>query len=133
MRLDLFRRFVRDPNIEIKCDCGATVKLAFGESGSCGCGRTYTTVGISEKQYRRTADIVRKYRIIRFSVIGGGAFVIFLIVLQVPMLLMILGPLAFGVWFILVRRLLHNSFVSALGKPVTWDIQPQTTPQEPTS
>jgi hypothetical protein len=56
---------MREPQITLTCDCGATGSTAYGEKWQCeACGRTYDTSKIPREEYDAVLRSVRWYRLV---------------------------------------------------------------------
>jgi hypothetical protein len=56
---------VRKPPITIKCDCGASGSVPYGERWRCeSCGRTWNTTQIPAEEYATLLRSVRRYKVL---------------------------------------------------------------------
>ena len=116
---------MRRPPITIKCECGETKGVAYGERWRCErCGRSWNTQNIPIEEYE---GLLRRMRRHKLEAIGAAAITAAVLV---PMLIVggsrfiALVPLVMAVWlFVLLpfwRRRYHRT---ARGAP-RWELHP---------
>jgi hypothetical protein len=103
------RRVFLAPPITIRCECGNTQAVKYGERWMCpGCARTYDTTQIPESEYRERMTIVREYRLVTMGpLVVLAAIMVPLVVFVDADLIFFMGLLAFAyilVFMPIVRR-----------------------------
>jgi hypothetical protein len=92
---------MRGAQITLRCDCGDTGYVHFGERWTCRkCGRTWNTAQIPAEEYW---EIMRDMRRLRFTVIGTALTMLVPIAALTPFLgirILLLLPVAMSFWFI---------------------------------
>ena len=106
---------MRGPPITVKCDCGETASLRYGERWQCSsCGRRWNTAQVPADEYRGVVRELRRYRLyaiaVAVAVLAAYVPLVFLvdegIIFTAPLLLaglaIALGPF----WKRRVRRVI---------------------------
>ena len=116
---------MRKPPITIKCECGETKEVAYGERWRCErCGRSWNTRHIPAEEYEGLLRRMRRHKL-EVLAVGGllAAVLVPLIVVVSPRFIAVV-PMVMAVWlFVLLpfwRRRYHRT---AHGAP-RWELHP---------
>jgi Flp pilus assembly protein TadB len=117
---------MRGPPITIRCECGETQHVPYGERWQCErCGRGWNTTQIPADQYWGLMREMRRFRLRVIGIALGIALVFGLLALFVAESLFLLMPVVLGMWFFWYmpwwRRKLRRH-VRSLPK---WDLHPE--------
>lgn len=96
------------PKITITCDCGEKRKLAYGESYTCECGRSWSTAQIPAGDYEAIRSLDRRYRRKGWLFFGGFFLVAVAVGATRPMTLLFLMPAGMMAWFTLFRPMVRR-------------------------
>ena len=117
---------VKDPPITIRCECGETKQIAYGERWQCErCGRRWNTAQIPRDEYRA---IMRDMRRLRLSVIGialGLTLVFGALALFVSESLFLLLPAVLGFWFIWYMPMWRRKVRRRARSVPKWNLRPE--------
>ncbi len=117
---------MKDPPITIRCECGETKQIAYGERWQCErCGRRWNTAQIPRDEYRA---ILRDMRRLRLSVIGialGLALVFGALALFVSESLFLLLPAVLAFWFIWYMPMWRRKVRRRARSVPKWNLRPE--------
>jgi Flp pilus assembly protein TadB len=111
------------PPITVTCECGETLKLAYGAEDTCRCGRRYTTDAIPEADYRRIAMTVRRFKYVGYGLAVLFALLMLLVALTSPPMLFVLVPGVLLVWFTYLRPLVRRSYRRRIAAFPSWQLR----------
>jgi hypothetical protein len=122
-----YNRFkMHRPPITIRCDCGETKEVAYGERWRCeGCGRSWNTQQIPLEEYEGLLRRMRRHRLeaVAMAAIAAAVFVPLIVVVSSGFIFLV--PLVMAAWLFLVlpfwRRRYHRT---ARGAP-RWELHPE--------
>src|SRR2546427_9898517 len=109
---------MRRPPITIKCECGETKEVAYGERWQCGrCGRSWNTAQIPAEEYEGLLRRVRRHKLEVLAMAGVAAAVLVPLIVVVNFRFIMLTPMAMAVWLFVVlpiwRRRYRNTATDA--------------------
>lgn len=117
---------VKDPQITLKCDCGAEAFVGYGERWTCPkCGKSYDTSHIPSSDYARILSLNKRYRIIIWAIVSVMAGIVLLVALT-GQIISIFAGLAVSLlgWFLFIKPLIHRRHKRAVSDmTIHWDIQ----------
>ena len=117
---------MRGPPITVRCECGETRQVPYGERWTCEqCGRTWNTGQIPAEEYDA---IMRQMRNMRLWVIGvavGLAAVFGLLALFVAESLFVLLPVVLSAWFVLYMPRWRRQVRRRARSLPNWDLHPE--------
>jgi hypothetical protein len=117
---------MRGPPITIRCECGETRQVPYGESWECeGCGRRWNTTQIPSEEY---FGILRDMRRFRFSAIGfalviGAVFAV--LAAFVSQSLFLLLPIVLSGWYIFYMPLWRAKVRRRVRSLPKWQLHPE--------
>ena len=116
---------MRRPPITIKCECGETKGVAYGERWRCErCGRSWNTQNIPAEEYEGLLRRMRRHKLEVFAVAGLMAAVLVPLIVVVSSRFIALVPLVMALWLFgflpFWRRRYHRT---AHGAP-RWELHP---------
>ena len=117
---------MREPPITIRCDCGETHQVPFGERWTCeGCGRTWNTAQIPSEEYHGILREMRRFRLsaIGFAVVISAVFIV--LALTVGQSLFLLMPLVLSGWYIFYMPLWRRKVRRRARSLPTWKLRPE--------
>jgi len=114
------------PPITIRCDCGESGTVDFGERWTCeSCGRRWNTAQIPSEAYERRLRRMRRFRI---EVIGfvALALAIFLpLIVFVDQSFVVLGLIVGLAWMFLYMPFWRRRVRRAAAEAPTWQLSPE--------
>jgi hypothetical protein len=117
---------MRGPPITVRCECGETRQVPYGERWTCErCGRRWNTAQIPAEEYDA---IMRQMRNMRLSVIGvafGLAVVFGLLALFVSESLFLLLPVVLAGWFIVYMPHWRRQVRRRTRNLPKWELHPE--------
>ena len=116
---------MRRPPITIKCECGETKGVAYGERWRCErCGRSWNTKNIPVEEYEGLLRRMRRHKLEVFALGGLMAAVLVPLIVVVSSRFIAVVPMVMALWlFVLLpfwRRRYHRT---ARGAP-RWELHP---------
>jgi Flp pilus assembly protein TadB len=118
---------VRGPGITIKCDCGASAKVAYPAVHECAeCGRRWSTAQIPEADYAAIRRLDRRYRTVGWA--AGMVFAGFLlfVLLVNPGQMIVIVPAGLLGWFAFVRNPVRRRYWREIQKLTrSWELTPE--------
>jgi hypothetical protein len=96
------------PKITITCDCGEQRKLAYGESYTCECGKSWSTKQVPAADYEAIKQLDRRYRRMGWLAFGGFGLICVAVGLTRPISLLFLIPAGMMTWFTLFRPMVRR-------------------------
>ena len=111
------------PPITIKCECGETKEVAYGERWRCErCGRSWNTQNIPAEEYAGLLRRMRRHKLEVFAVAGLMAAILVPLIVVVSSRFIMVVPMVMALWlFVLLpfwRRRYHRT---ARGAP-RWEL-----------
>ena len=116
---------MRKPPITIKCECGETKEVAYGERWRCErCGRSWITQNIPAEEYEGLLRRMRRHKLEVLAVAGLMAAILVPLIVVVSSRFIMVVPMVMALWlFVLLpfwRRRYHRT---ARGAP-RWELHP---------
>jgi Flp pilus assembly protein TadB len=113
------------PPITIRCECGESRDVAYGERWRCEtCGRSWNTAQIPPEEYESLLRRVRRHELEALAMVAIGAAVLVPLVL-VSARFILLVPVAMGLWLFLVLPYWRRRYRrTARGAP-RWQLHPE--------
>jgi len=116
---------MRRPPITIKCDCGETAEVAYGERWQCErCGRSWNTQNIPAEEYEGLLRRMRRHKLEVLAAAGLLAAVLVPLIVVVSYRFIGVVPIVMALWLFVFlpfwRRRYHRS---ARGAP-RWELHP---------
>ena len=122
-----YNRFkMHRPPITIRCECGETKEVAYGERWRCeGCGRSWNTQQIPAEEYESLLRQIRRHKIEALAAVAIAAAVMIPLIVVVNSRFILLVPIVMATWLFLAlpfwRRRYHRT---ARGAP-HWELHPE--------
>ena len=117
---------MREPPITIRCDCGETRQVPYGERWTCEqCGKRWNTAQIPAAEYH---GILKEMRRFRLSAIGFAAVisVVFVVLaLTVGQSLFLLLPIVLSAWYIFYMPMWRRKVRRRARSLPTWQLHPE--------
>ncbi|NUR75751.1 MAG: hypothetical protein HOQ28_05620 [Thermoleophilia bacterium] len=117
---------MRAPPITIRCDCGATRQVPYGERWPCeSCGKQWNTAQIPADEYH---GILREMRRFRLSAIGFAVVIAVLFVATAVFVsesLFLLLPAVLTGWYIFYMPLWRRKVRRRARSLPTWQLHPE--------
>ena len=116
---------MRRPPITIKCECGETKDVAYGERWRCErCGRSWNTQNIPVEEYEGLLRRMRRHKLEMFALAGLMAAVLVPLIVVVSSRFIGVVPIVMALWLFVFlpfwRRRYHRT---AHGAP-RWELHP---------
>jgi hypothetical protein len=116
---------MRKPPITIKCECGETKGVAYGERWRCErCGRSWNTQNIPVEEYEGLLRRMRRHKLEVFAVAALMAAVLVPLIVVVSSRFIAVVPMVMALWLFVFlpfwRRRYHRT---AHGAP-RWELHP---------
>ncbi len=117
---------MRGAPVTIRCDCGATETVPYGDAWPCeACGRRWNTAQIPADEYWA---LMRRMRRFRFQVVGTAlavAAVFGLLAVFVAEALFLLFPAVLAGWLIIYMPFWRRRVRRAARNSPTWSLRPE--------
>ncbi len=115
---------MRRPPITVKCDCGESREVAYGDCWRCDCGRSWNTGQIPAEEYEGLLRRMRRHEVEALAMVAGAAGVMVPLIVVVSSRFILLVPLAMMAWlFVVLPRWRRRYRRTARGAP-RWDLHP---------
>jgi hypothetical protein len=117
---------MRGPPITIRCECGQTRQVPYGERWVCeGCGRRWNTSQIPAAEYEGILREMRRFRLsaIGFAAVIGVAFVVLALVVSESMFLLL--PIVLGGWYLFYMPMWRRKVRRRARSLPTWQLHPE--------
>ncbi len=117
---------MRGPPITIRCDCGGTRQVPYGERWQCaGCGRSWNTAQIPAEEYFGILREMRRFRLsaIGFAVVISAVFAG--LAVFVSQGLFLLFPLILSGWYLVYMPLWRRRVRRRARSLPTWQLHPE--------
>jgi Flp pilus assembly protein TadB len=114
------------PPITIKCECGETRDVAYGDRWRCGtCGRSWNTLQIPAEEYEGLLRRVRRHQLEAVAMLAVAAAVVIPLVVLVGSAFILLLPPLMVVWLFVVLPFWRRRYRrTARGAP-RWELHPE--------
>jgi Flp pilus assembly protein TadB len=115
---------LRRPPITVKCDCGESRDVAYGDRWRCECGRSWDTGQIPAEEYEGLLRRIRRYEVEALAMVAVAAAVMVPLIVVVSSRFILLVPLAMMGWlFVILPRWRRRYRRTARGAP-RWELHP---------
>ena len=114
------------PPITIRCDCGQTRDVAYGERWRCeGCGRSWNTRQIPAEEYEGLLRRVRRHQYEALALAGVAAAVLVPLIVVVSSSFILLVPMVMAAWLFVFLPFWRRRYRrTARGAP-RWQLHPE--------
>jgi Flp pilus assembly protein TadB len=111
--------------VTIRCECGKTRQIPYGERWTCDCGRTWNTAQIPAAEYE---GILREMRNFRLTAIGaaliiGAVFAVIAATVATSFVLLI--PVVLAGWYLFYMPLWRRKVRRRARSLPTWQLDPE--------
>ena len=114
------------PPITIKCECGETREVPYGERWTCErCQRSWNTQQIPADEYDGLLRRMRRYRLEAIVLAAVVAAVMVPLIVVVSASFILLTPIAAGAWLFLYLPRWRRKVRSAARNSPRWDLHPE--------
>ena len=117
---------MKAPPITIKCECGETKRVAYGQRWTCErCGRSWNTQQIPAEEYEGLLRRIRRHKIEVLAAAAIGAAVL------IPLLVFVSGrfigvvPMAMAAWLFLFLPYWRRRYRRPARNAPRWDLHPE--------
>jgi Flp pilus assembly protein TadB len=115
---------LRRPPITVKCDCGESRDVAYGDRWRCECGRSWNTGQIPTEEYEGLLRRMRRHEVEALAMVAVAAAVMVPLIVVVSSRFILLVPLAMMGWlFVILPRWRRRYRRTARGAP-RWELHP---------
>jgi Flp pilus assembly protein TadB len=117
---------MREPPITIRCDCGETRQVPYGERWECeGCGKRWNTAQIPADEYHGILREMRRFRLsaIGFAVVIAVVFVASAVLVSQSLFLLL--PVVLTGWYIFYMPLWRRRVRRRARSLPTWQLHPE--------
>jgi Flp pilus assembly protein TadB len=117
---------MRAPPITIRCDCGATRQVPYGDVWQCeGCGKRWNTAQIPAEEYRGILREMRRFRLsaIGFAIVIAVVFVATAVLVSQSLFLLL--PVVLTAWYIFYMPLWRRKVRRRARSLPTWQLHPE--------
>jgi hypothetical protein len=122
-----YNRFtVHRPPITIRCECGETKDVAYGERWRCGrCGRSWNTQQIPAEEYEGLLRRMRRHKIEALAAVAISAAVLIPLIVIVSSRYILLVPTVMAAWLFVALPFWRRRYRrTARGAP-RWELHPE--------
>lgn len=117
---------MRKPPITIRCDCGATGDVAYGERWECEtCGRSWNTLQIPAEEYEGLLRRVRHHQFEVLAMAIVAAAVLIPLIVGFGSRYILLTPLLLAAWLFLVLPAWRRRYRRTAREAPKWDLHPE--------
>jgi Flp pilus assembly protein TadB len=117
---------VGKPPITIKCECGESKQVEYGERWECqNCGRVWDTRQIPAEEYEGLLRRMRRVRLEAFAIAGLIAAVLVPLIVFVNTALILLVPGIAAIWLFLYLPFWRRRTRRAARQSPSWELHPE--------
>jgi hypothetical protein len=117
---------VPKPPITIKCECGESREVDYGERWQCEeCGRAWDTRQIPAEEYEGLLRRMRRVRLEAFAIAALIAAVLVPLIVFVNTALILLVPGIAAIWLFLYLPFWRRRTRRAAGQSPSWELHPE--------
>lgn len=122
-----YNRFtVQRPPITIRCDCGTTKEVAYGERWQCeSCGRSWNTQQIPAEEYESLLRQVRRHKIEALAAVAIAAAVMIPLIVVVSSRFLLLVPFLMAAWLFLALPFWRRRYRQTARDTPRWKLHPE--------
>ena len=116
---------MRRPPITIKCECGETKRVAYGERWRCErCGRSWNTQHIPAEQYDGLLRRMRRHKLEVLVVAGLTAAVLVPLIVVVSSRFIALVPIVMALWLFVFLPFWRRRYQRTAHGAPRWELHP---------
>jgi hypothetical protein len=117
---------MRKPPITVKCECGETRELAYGERWRCEqCHRSWDTRQIPAAEYDGLLRTMRRVRLEALAVAAVLAAILVPLIVAVNATFIFLTPMVAAVWLFLYLPMWRRKVRRAARNAPRWELHPE--------
>ena len=114
------------PPITIKCECGETQSVAYGERWVCdSCHRAWNTQQIPAQEYEGLLRRVRRHKLEVVAMAATAAAVLIPLIVVVSTGFILLAPMAMVAWLFLVLPAWRRRYRHTAREAPRWELHPE--------
>src|SRR5919202_5505297 len=114
------------PPITIKCECGETQSVAYGERWVCdSCHRAWNTRQIPAQEYEGLLRRVRRHKLEVLAMAAAAAAVLIPLIVVVSTGFILLAPMAMVAWLFLVLPAWRRRYRHTAREAPRWELHPE--------
>ena len=114
------------PPISIKCDCGETRQVAYGDRWTCeGCGRSWNTNQIPVDEYEGLLRRVRRHKLEALGAVAIAAAIMIPLIVVVSESFILLVPLVMVVWLFVLLPMWRRRYRRTAYEAPRWQLHPE--------
>jgi Flp pilus assembly protein TadB len=114
------------PPITIRCDCGETREVAYGDRWDCeGCGRSWNTSQIPAEEYDRLLRRIRRHKLEALVATAVAAAVMVPLIVVVSARFILLIPFVMAVWLFVLLPFWRRRYRRTAREAPRWQLHPE--------
>jgi Flp pilus assembly protein TadB len=114
------------PPITIKCDCGETESVAYGQRWVCeNCHRSWNTQQIPPEEYEGLIRRVRRHRLEVVAMVAISAGVLVPLIVVVSPGFILLAPMAMLAWLLFLLPAWRRRYRRTAREAPRWELHPE--------
>jgi Flp pilus assembly protein TadB len=114
------------PPISIKCDCGETKSVAYGQRWVCDrCHRAWNTQQIPAEEYEGLLRRVRRHKLEALAMAAIAAAVLVPLIVVVSARFILLVPMVMAAWLFLVLPAWRRRYRRTARESPRWELHPE--------
>jgi hypothetical protein len=114
------------PPITIKCDCGETRQIAYGDRWVCeGCGRAWNTNQIPAEEYEGLLRRVRRHKLEAVGAAAISAAIMVPLIVVVSSSFILLVPAVMSVWLFVFLPYWRRRYRRTAYEAPHWQLHPE--------
>ncbi len=113
------------PPITIRCDCGETRQVAYGERWTCdGCGRSWDTRQIPAEEYEGLLRRVRRHKLEAVGAAAVSAAIMVPLIVLVSERFILLVPMVMVLWLFVFLPYWRRRYRQTAHEAPRWQLHP---------
>jgi Flp pilus assembly protein TadB len=122
----LYSAQMRKPPITVKCDCGATQDVLYGERWKCPtCHRTWNTLQIPAAEYDGLLRRVRRHQFEVLAMAAVAAAVVIPLIVAFGSRYVLLTPILLAAWLFVVLPAWRRRYRRTARDAPQWELHPE--------
>jgi Flp pilus assembly protein TadB len=113
------------PPITIRCECGQTRDVAYGDRWRCACGRSWNTRQIPAEEYEGLLRRVRRHQLEALAMAVVAAAVLIPLIVVVSSGFIVLVPVAMAAWLFLILPFWRRRYRRTARTAPRWELHPE--------
>jgi fatty acid desaturase len=114
------------PPITIKCDCGETRHVAYGDRWTCpGCGRAWNTNQIPAEEYEGLLRRVRRHKLEAVVLAAIVAAIVIPLIVFVSATFIVLVPMVMTIWLFVFLPYWRRRYRQTAHEAPRWQLHPE--------